>query len=72
MVVRCDMTRRMTKDASSPPTAKPAKSQRDVREARRKEALKANMGRRKAQARARSETSDEAEGTDKSADPEGE
>ncbi len=43
----------MTHDAGKPPQPKPQVTEKDVREARRKEALKANMARRKAQVRAR-------------------
>jgi len=66
------MTRAMTQDAGTPPPLKPATTARDLREVRRKEALKANMGRRKAQARARSVAADEAEGTGTNPGPEGE
>jgi hypothetical protein len=47
------MTARMTQDAGKPPSQTSGPTDKDRREARRKEALKANMARRKAQSRAR-------------------
>ena len=49
----------MRNTEGSDPTAKPSRSAREIaREARLKAALKANMGRRKAQARARTDGAD--------------
>jgi hypothetical protein len=49
------MTARMTEKPAKPVIAKPAKAPTDVRVARAKAALKANMAKRKAQAKARIE-----------------
>ncbi len=70
----------MTQDVGPPPalkpepTLKPAPCARDLREARRKAALKANMARRKAQTRARGGQTgaDMAEGEGNVPGPEGE
>jgi hypothetical protein len=51
----CAMTARMTEKPAKPVIAKPAKAPTDVRVARAKAALKANMAKRKAQAKARIE-----------------
>jgi hypothetical protein len=48
----------MTQEPGTPTPIKPAVSEKDLREARRKEALKANMARRKAQVRARGVAAD--------------
>jgi hypothetical protein len=49
------MTARMTEKPAKPVIAKPAKAPTDVRVARAKAALKANMAKRKAQAKVRAE-----------------
>jgi hypothetical protein len=51
----CAMTARMTEKPAKPVIAKPAKAPTDVRVARAKAALKANMAKRKAQAKMRAE-----------------
>ena len=51
----CAMTARMTEKPAKPVIAKPAKAPTDVRVARAKAALKANMAKRKAQAKVRAE-----------------
>jgi hypothetical protein len=48
----------MTQDTGKPSRNKPVVREKDLRDARRKEALKANMARRKAQVRARGDAAD--------------
>ena len=59
----------MMQDVDSPAPKKPQATEKQVREARRKEALKANMARRKAQVRARGDVAEQTPGTDTTSGP---